>query len=273
MNEDITNYWDTVIQLIIEYAPNFIKAIAVLVVGFWIIKRIGMVARRSLEAAKFSADLRPFLLSILDIGLKVLLIFSVAGIVGIETASFVAVLAAAGFAIGLALQGSLGNFAAGVVILVFRPYKVGDWVEVHEKFGKVQEIQIFNTIIATPGSKTLIIPNGQIIDNIVTNFSAKGFIRMELEVTMPYAESFPKVKQIIETELVSIEKVLRDPAPEVGILSYDSHNIILAVRPYVYPDHYWEVSFEAYEKIKAAFHRHDVQVAYSEGVELGKIGD
>ena len=100
MNEDITNYWDTVIQLIIEYAPNFIKAIAVLVVGFWIIKRIGMVARRSLEAAKFSADLRPFLLSILDIGLKVLLIFSVAGIVGIETASFVAVLAAAGFAIG-----------------------------------------------------------------------------------------------------------------------------------------------------------------------------
>ncbi len=273
MNEEINTYWDTFINVIVEYSPNVIKAIAVLVIGFWVIKRLGMIVRRSLEAANFSADLRPFILSILDIGLKVLLIFSVAGIVGIETASFVAVLAAAGFAVGLALQGSLGNFAAGVVILIFRPYKVGDWVEVHEKFGKVQEIQIFNTIIVTPGSKTLIIPNGQIIDNIVTNFSAKGFIRMELEVSMPYAESFPKVKKIIMDELNGIEKVLNEPIPEVGILNYDSHNIILAVRPYVYPDDYWEVSFEAYEKIKAAFHQHGIQVAYSEGVELGDIGD
>ncbi len=272
MNE-VTSYWDSFVNIIVSYSPNVLKAIAVLVIGFWIIKRLGMIVQKSLEAAKFSADLRPFILSLLDIGLKVLLIFSVAGIVGIETASFVAVLAAAGFAIGLALQGSLGNFAAGVVILVFRPYKVGDWVEVHEKFGKVEEIQIFNTIILTPGRKTLIIPNGQIIDNIVTNYSAKGFIRMELSVTMPYSESFPKVKAIIEKELESIEDVLKDPTPEVGILNYDSHNITLAVRPYVYPDNYWEVSFEAYEKIKAAFNRHGIQVAYSEGVELGTIGD
>ena len=273
MNEEISTYWTTIQNMILEYAPSFIKAIVVLVIGFWVIKRLVGLVRKSLEAANFSADLRPFILSILDVGLKVLLIFSVAGIVGIETASFVAVLAAAGFAVGLALQGSLGNFAAGVIILVFRPYKVGDWVEVHEKFGKVEEIQIFNTIIVTPGKKTLIIPNGQIIDNIVTNYSAKGFIRMELEVTMPYAESFPKIKKIILEELASIPKILKEPEPEVGILTYDSHSIVVGVRPFAYPDDYWEVSFEAYEKIKAAFNRNEIKVAYSEGVEMGDIGD
>lgn len=273
MNDDITTYWDTFMGLVFGYAPSILKAIAVLVIGFWIIKRLVSLARATMEAAKFSPDLQPFLLSLIDIGLKVLLVFSVAGIVGIETASFVAVLAAAGFAIGLALQGSLGNFAAGVIILIFRPYKVGDWVEVSEKFGKVEEIQIFNTLIVTPGRKTLIIPNGQIIDNIVTNLSAKGFIRMELEVTMPYAESYPKVKEIILTELKNIPTVLDTPEPEVGIIGYDSHNIILGVRPYAYPDNYWEVSFECYEKIKAAFHKNNIQVAYSEGVELGEIGD
>ena len=273
MNEELNSFWDTFQNLVFTYAPSVLKAVAVLVIGFWVIKRLVALVRRSLEAANFSADLRPFILSILDIGLKVLLIFSVAGIVGIETASFVAVLAAAGFAVGLALQGSLGNFAAGVVILVFRPYKVGDWVEVHEKFGKVEEIQIFNTIIVTPGRKTLIIPNGQVIDNIVTNFSAKGYIRMELEVTMPYAESFPKVRDIILKELSSMDNVLKDPEPEVGILEYDSHSITLGVRPYAYPDDYWEVSFEAYEKIKAAFNKNNIKVAYSEGVEMGVIGN
>lgn len=273
MNEDLTQYWDTIQSLVFNYAPPLVKAIVVLLIGFWIIKRLVAVVRKTMERANFSKDLQPFLLSLVDIGLKVLLLFSVAGIVGIETASFVAVLAAAGFAIGLALQGSLGNFAAGVIILIFRPYKVGDWVEVNEKFGKVEEIQIFNTIIITPGRKTLIIPNGQIIDNIVTNLSAKGYIRMELQVTMPYAESFPKVKEIILEEIKNIPNVLDTPAPEVGILGYDSHSITLGVRPYAYPDNYWEVSFECYEKIKAAFNKHNIKVAYSEGVEMGDIGN
>ena len=184
-----------------------------------------------------------------------------------------AVLAAAGFAVGLALQGSLSNFAAGIIILLFRPYKVEDWIEVEGKFGQVEEIQIFNTIMVTPGRKTLIIPNGQIVDNIVTNFSRKGYIRIELNVTMPYNESFPRVRAVIQKELSAIAKVLKDPVPEVGIEAYDSHNLLLAVRPYVIPDDYWEVTFEAYERIKAAFNREGIKVAYSEGVELGPIGE
>jgi len=171
------------------------------------------------------------------------------------------------------LQGSLSNFAAGIIILIFRPYKVGDWIEVSDKFGKVEEIQIFNTLIVTPGRKTLIIPNGQVVESIVTNFSEKGFIRVELNVTMPYAESFPKIKEIIMEAIKDLPHVLQDPVPEVGIETFDSHSIVLAVRPYTHPDHYWDVTFSAHESIKAAFNEHGIQVAYSEGVEMGTIGD
>jgi len=271
--EELTGYLNQITEIVVASIPALAQAIAVLIIGFWVIKRIVTFVQKALDKANFSADISPFLVSILSVALKVMLLFSVAGIVGIDTASFVAVLAAAGFAVGLALQGSLSNFAAGVIILIFRPYKVGDWVEVHDKFGKVEEIQIFNTLIITPGRKTLIIPNGQIIGNIVTNFSAKGNTRIEMKVTMPYEESYPKVRDIILQELKGIPGVLEDPAPEVGILEYESHNIVLAVRPYVNPDDYWGVSFEAYQRIKAAYNRNNIKVAYSEGVELGPIGE
>lgn len=259
-------------NMVLEYAPRLALAIIVLVVGIKVINRLANFAKLAMEKAGINNTITPFLSSIISIALKVLLIFSIAGMVGIETASFVAVLAAAGFAVGLALQGSLSNFAAGIIILLFRPYKVEDWIEVNEKFGKVEEIQIFNTIIVTPGQKTLIIPNGQVVDGIVTNFSEKGFIRVELNVTMPYAESFPRVKEIILNALRPIPHVLQDPAPEVGIETFDSHSIVLAVRPYTHPDQYWDVTFAAHEQIKAAFHDNGIQVAYSEGVEMGSIG-
>lgn len=269
----INGYLQQLGEMVIAYAPKMALAAVVLIVGIKVINKLAKLAAKGMEKAGISANILPFIKSLVGVSLKVLLVFSVAGIVGIETASFIAVLAAAGFAVGLALQGSLSNFAAGIIILMFKPYKVEDWIEVDEKFGKVEEIQIFNTLMVTPGLKTMIIPNGQIIENIVTNYSKKGFIRIELTVTMPYSESFPKVKDIIMEELKAIPKVLNDPEPEVGIESYDSHNIIVGVRPYVKPDDFWEVTFEAYERIKAAFNRHQIRVAYSEGVEMGEIGD
>jgi small conductance mechanosensitive channel len=273
-NMDILNsYLELLGGMTIAYVPKLLLALLVLWLGFKIIKRITKVAAAGMEKAGISATLLPFLSSLISIALKILLLFTIAGIVGINVASFIAVLAAASFAVGLALQGSLSNFAAGIIILLFRPYKLEDWIEVDDKFGKVEEIQVFNTIIITPGQKTLIIPNGQIVDNIVTNYSRKGYIRMELNVSMPYSESFPKVKQIIMAELKAIPKVLDSPPPEVGIEVYDSHNILLAVRPYVKPDDFWEVTFETYEKIKAAFNEQGIKVAYSEGVEMGTIGN
>ncbi|MEL6865172.1 MAG: mechanosensitive ion channel [Bacteroidota bacterium] len=271
--EELQSYWSAFVDGAIRYLPTLATAIIVLVVGFWVIKKMISLAQTALEKASFSPEIRSFLLSILDIGLKVVVLLVAAGIVGINTASLVAVMAAAGFAVGLALQGSLGNFAAGIIILVFKPYRVGDWIEVQESFGKVEEIQIFSTIIGTPGQKTLIIPNGQVIEGVVTNFSTKGKIRLELNVTMPYEESFPKVKEIILKVLKDMPKVHDDPKPEVGIEQYDSHNIILTVRPFVDPDDYWDVTFEAYEKIKNAYNNNNIKVAYSEGVELGPIGN
>lgn len=251
---------------------NFALAVVTLVIGLWIVKRLVRLLRKTIEKSSISEDVIPFLVSIVDIGLKVLLLFSIAEIVGIETTSFIAILGAAAFAIGLALQGSLGNFAAGVIILLFRPYRIGDWIEMDGNFGKVEEIQIFHTFIITPGQKTLIIPNGEIISNVVTNYSTKGMVRIELEVAMSYAESFPKVEKIIQQVLKETPKVLQSPNPEIGILQYDTHYIVLGVRPFIRPDDFWEVKFDVNRRIKNAFHEHNVKMAYSEGVELGDIG-
>jgi len=261
------------IDFLIGILPSVLMGIAALFIGLWLIKKLMKVVDLAFAKSGFSREIGSFLSSIISILLKVFLFLSVAGIVGIDTAAFIGVLAAASFAVGMALQGSLSNFAAGIIILIFKPYKVGDWVEVQDKFGKVEDIQIFNTIVSTPGQKTLIIPNGEVISGIVTNYSKKGVIRMELNVTMPYEESFPKVRDVIMKELVSIDKVLNDPVPEIGIETFESHNIVLAVRPYVEPDDYWDVYYKAYEKIKAAFNSNDIKVAYSEGVEIGKIGE
>jgi len=250
-----------------------VLAVVLLFIGLKLIGKIREITAGGLRRTGIDESLVPFLSSLVAIGLKILLFLAIAGIVGIDTASFVAVLAAAGFAVGLALQGSLSNFAAGILILIFRPYKVGDWIEIDGKFGRVESIQILNTIIVTPGKKTLIIPNGQVVENIVTNYSEKGQVRLELAVTMPYGEDFPRVRDIIMDVLQHTPGVLAEPEPTVGIETFDSHSIVLTVRPFVLPDDYWPVTFELNRRIKQAFHRNNVQVAYSEGVELGPIGE
>jgi len=258
--------------MVIDYAPRIVLAFLVLFIGIRVVNRLGAGLGKIMQRSGLTEEIRPFLISLFNVSMKILLAFSVASILGVDVTSFLAVLAAAGFAVGLALQGSLSNFAAGILILLFKPYRTGEWVEIDEKFGKVEGVQIFNTIIATPGQKTLIVPNGKVIEETITNYSRKGFIRMELNVTMPYEEQFPRVQALILRELEAIPKILTEPAPEVGIEAFDTHNIILAVRPYVVPDDYWEVYFEVYQRIKAAFHEENIKVAYSEGVELGPIG-
>ena len=265
-------YLQDFLQVIMEYAPNFILAIVVLIIGFWAIGRITRLMTKAMVNSGVSEDLQPFLLSLSGTLLKVLLIFSVAGMVGIETTSFVAVLAAAGFAIGMALQGSLSNFAAGVMILIFKPYKTGDLIEVEDQMGHVQEIQIFNTVITTLDNRTVIIPNSTAIGGIITNLSSKGSLRVDLQVTMPYQEDFPKVREIILEAVKQTPKVLANPEPFVGIETFDSHNIVLAVRPYANTEDYWDVYFTTNENIKKALGDNGIKVAYSEGVELGPIG-
>lgn len=271
--EDFNKYYEKFEEWAIGFLPDFILAIAILIIGFWLVKKVGRLVQISLEKVKMTPEVNSFLSSLLDMVLKVTILLIAAGVVGFELTSLVAVLAAAGFAVGLALQGNLSNFAAGITVMVFKPYKMGDWVEISERFGKVESIQIFNTTIVTPGQKVHIIPNGQVVEGVITNFSEKEKIHLELQVSMPYAESFPKVKKVIQEALQGIPEIIQDPLPLIGIESYDSHNIIISVRPFIHPDNYWTVTFDAYQAIKANFHKHNIKMAYSEGVELGEIGD
>lgn len=271
--EKIQEYIERASDSIITYAPKLALAVIILLVGIRLINKIVGFAVNSMRSRGFGDDLLPFVGSVVSIGLKLTLFFVVAATLGFDTAGLLTVIAAASFAVGLALQGSLSNFAAGILILIFRPYRVGDWIKVDDFFGKVTEIQIFNTILGTPGNKTLIVPNGQIVDNVVTNFSEQGQVRLELQLLMAYEESLPKIKSVILESLTGCDLVLQDPEPQVGLESYDTHNIVIAVRPFVHPDDYWLATFQVNEAIKSALSRNGIKMAYSEGVELGKIGE
>lgn len=271
--EKLQEYLDQFMDWAVVFVPKFLLALIILYIGFFIVKKISKIIRTGLEKAHLGPEVTEFLSSILDLLLKAIIIAISASIIGIKLSALFGVLAAAGFAVGLALQGFLGNFASGLTILFFKPYRVGDWVSITEKFGKVETIQIFNTTLITPNDKTLVIPNGQVTDNIITNFSTQGKIRLELNVAMGYAESFPKVKKVILEALSKCDSILEVPQPIVGIESYDSHNVVIAIRPYILPDDYWNATFEIYGKVKEGFSANGIMAAYSEGVELGPIGD
>lgn len=254
------------------YVPKLFLGGIILWVGMQVIKRLVSFLDKILIKYGFDDTIRPFLVSMLNFVLKGALLLVVASLLGVNLSGLVALVAAIGFAIGMALQGSLGNFASGILILTLKPYKSGDWIQIEDKFGKVEEIGIFSTVIVSPGNKTLIIPNSKITDGVVTNYTKKGMVRLEINVTMPYAESFPRVKDIIYQAIASVDNILEEPKTEIGIENFDSHNIDISVRPYVHPEFFWQVTFDTHEVIKKAFSDHKIQVAYSEGIELGKIG-
>lgn len=272
MEEQLQKYWDVAIDKIVFFAPRVIGAALILWIGFKIIKKVLKILEGILKRVHISDTMRPFLLSIISVILKVAILFVVVSILGADLSGLVAIVAAISFAVGMSLQGSLGNFASGILIMFLKPYQVEDWIQIGDKFGKVDEIGVFSTVVSTPGNKTLIIPNSKITDDVVTNYSKKGIVRLEISVTMPYAEDFPKVKNIISAAIEPIDKILKDPVPEIGIGNFDSHSVEISVRPYVRPDDFWEVKFKTHENIKKAFHDHSIKVAYSEGVELGSIG-
>ena len=195
--EKLDSYIELIKTNFIHYTPKILLAVLVLWIGFKVIKKIEAFVDASLKRMMISYTMRPFLGSLMSTALKITLILVGVSILGVELSGLVTIVAAMGFAIGLSLQGSLGNFASGILILFLKPYKVGDWIQVDDKFGNVSEIGIFSTQMTTPGNKTLIVPNSKITDDVVTNFSTKGVVRLELNVHIPYNQDFPKVKEII----------------------------------------------------------------------------
>ena len=176
--EKLTTYADQLVRLLIDYAPKFISAIVVLLIGLWLIAKLVKLSQAAFERRNYEKSLITFLRSIISLGLKIILIISVAGMVGIQTTSVIALLGAAGLAVGLALQGSLANFAGGVLLLIFKPFKVGDRVEAQGQTGMVTEIQIFHTILNSDDNKTIIIPNGPLLNGVIVN-AAKSQVNQD----------------------------------------------------------------------------------------------
>ena len=245
----------------IDWAPKLVSAILILIIGFWIVGTIVKILRKTMDKAGLDKDVQPFLASLVGVILKVMVVISAAGMVGIETTAFAALIAAAGLAVGMAMQGTLGHFAAGVMVLIFKPYRVGDLVDLQGQVGHVEEIQVFNTVLNSLDNKKVIIPNGIATSGIMTNLSSQGKLRVDLNVAMPYEEDFDKVQGIISGALDKVSKKLPD-TPTIEIEKFDENNVLLAVRPYATPEDYWDVYFQSYKEIKKAFGDAGITVAY-----------
>lgn len=249
-------------ELGLEYAPKVALAVITLIIGLWIISMIGKLLHLSMEKSKVDPTLIPFLSSLVSWVLKILLFISVASMIGIATTSFIAVLGAAGLAIGLALQGSLSNFAGGVLIMIFKPYKVGDLIEAQGQLGVVKEVQIFNTILTSPQNKQVIMPNGAVSNGAIVNYSAEGKIRVDLSIGIAYNANIPQAKKVIMAVLKNHPKVMQDPAPFVGVVELADSSVNLAVRPHCHPSDYWDVFFDINEQMKTALDENNITIPF-----------
>jgi small conductance mechanosensitive channel len=249
-------------EMVLSYVPSLAMALITLIVGLWVIGLIAKLVRLSMEKSKVDVTLIPFLSSLVSWVFKVLLFISVASMVGIATTSFVAVLGAAGLAIGLALQGSLANFAGGVLIMIFKPYKINDLVEAQGHLGVVKEVQIFNTILVSLQNKRIILPNGAVSNGSITNYTTEGLIRVDLTVGIAYNADIAKSKKVLMDVMAANDLVLSEPAPFVGVSEMADSSVNLAVRPHCKPEHYWDVFFTINEEMKLALDANDITIPF-----------
>ncbi len=251
-----------VVALTLTYGSSVLLALLTLVVGFWLIGRLTKFTSRTLSKRGVDETLAPFLVSLLGWGLKALVFISAASMVGIQTTSFIAVLGAAGLAVGLALQGSLANFAGGVLVLIFRPYRVGDLIESQGCLGVVQEIQIFTTTLLSPENRRIIIPNGAISNGTIKNLSAEGFVRVDTTVGISYGADMKRAKEVLLDKVKTVPGVLEDPAPVVAVAELGESSVNLVVRPFCDPSDYWDVRFATVEASKDALDAAGISIPF-----------
>ncbi len=254
----LTNIWNNVI----DYAPKILLALITLWIGLKIVGWIARILERQFKSSGVDESLRPFLINLISWILKIMIFISVASIIGIQTTSFVAILGAAGLAVGLALQGTLANFAGGVLIMIFKPFKVGDLIEAQGQLGEVREIQIFTTILASLENKKVIIPNGVLSNDNIVNYTELGKIRVDLSVGIAYSEDIDKAKDLLVNVMQQNDKVLDSPAPFVGVEALADSSVNLAVRPYCLPKDYWDVYFSVLEACKKTLDEHQVNIPF-----------
>ena len=260
--EQLETYVDKAVGLVIERGPNILLAILVLLIGLRLIKFFTKVLQKGFEKRNIDPTLRPFLSNLINWSLKALLFVSVAGMIGIGNTSFVAVIGAAGLAIGFALQGSLANFAGGVLIMLFKPYKVGDLIEAEGHLGVVEEIQIFVTKILSPQNRLIIIPNGTMSNGNIKNLTAKDHVRVDLTIGIAYDENIKDARKILMSVMTAHPKALAEPAPFVGVTELADSSINLAVRPWCHPSDYWDVYFEVLEECKEQLDKAGITIPF-----------
>jgi len=254
---------DKLAGLATEYLPKVVGALLTLVIGFWIIGRITHAISNGMNRRGIDETVRPFLTSLVNVGMKIMLLLAVAGMFGIETTSFVAIFGALAFAVGLALQGSLGHFASGVLLLTFRPYKVGDLVTIGGgQTGTVESIQVFNTILATLDNKRIIVPNGVVTSSVMTNISGQGIIGVELTFGISYHDSIDLAREIILQVGKDCPYILNDPAQGVVVASWGDSSVNLASRPFCKSEDYWNTFFYMNEHVKKAFDKGGISIPF-----------
>lgn len=248
--QDLIN---TLIKDTISFGLRVLVALALLFIGRWIIRWIRSALRRMMVRRDVDPSLRGFLMSLVNITLTLFLIIIIIGILGIDTTSFIAVFASAGLAIGMALSGTLQNFAGGVMILIFKPFKVGDFIEAQGQSGTVKEIQLLNTVINTPDNKTILIPNGSISTGIVNNYSKESKRRIEWTFGIGYGDDYDRAKATILEMLASDARVLKDPEPFVALSNLADSSVNLVTRAWVASSDYWNVFFDLNERVYKRF--------------------
>ena len=253
------NYVTKLQDMALTFAPKLLGAVLVYIIGSFIIRKSVNVMGSIMERKHYDRSLQSFLLSLVKVMLNILLILSIASMIGIDITSFAALLAGAGLAIGAALNGSLGNLAGGVMILVFKPFKVGDFIEAQGTVGTVVEQGIFATTVLTADNKTTIIPNGPLSTGIITNFTTHGNLRVDLAMAIALDQDIDIARKVATEAMLSHPKVLKTPAPEVSVLKVADGMCSLAIRPYTVQADYWDVYFGVQELVKKAFDAHKIE--------------
>ncbi len=240
-------------SLFVNFGKDLIVAILIFYIGRFVVKLVVRGLTRVMDRQQVDTTLQTFVGNLVRVALMVVVIIAAIGAIGIQTTSFIAIFGAAGLAVGLALQGSLSNFAAGVLIVLFRPYKVGDYVEAAGIAGSVEQVQILTTVLKTPDNKQIIVPNSQIMDSIITNYSANDTRRVDLTVGVSYDDDLDKVTATLRELVDADERILKDPECQIAVLELADSSVNFVVRPWTRTSDYWGVYLDLTEKIKKRF--------------------
>lgn len=251
-----------VYQMLVKYGLQVLGAVLILVVGRWLAKLLSRLLSRVLTKAKVDATLVPFIENLSYTAMLVFVAVAALDRVGVQTASFIAVLGAAGLAVGLALQGSLANFASGVLLLVFKPFRVGDFVEIGGVKGTVQAIQIFNTVLNSSDNIRIVVPNGQVTGGSISNYTINGTRRVDLVIGVSYDDDLKKARRVIEGVLATEPRILAEPAPVVAVNEMGDSSVNFVVRPWVKTADYWGVYCSLTEKLKVAMDENGLTIPF-----------